>query len=565
MELIWSGMNRGLLCPGYQRPLRWSQKYEKAAQVTTSACVSPTLNLSTPVSRGHSPSDRSAKLAPSRRTGPGTLGGSGLDAAKDPTQPTGIPAVQVEESYSCASRSISLRIASARRVSPSAFRESVLFVQCYSSLLARVLSIYDGLFNPFRAAALSKWGRSSLLFSVFKFFVGVYRMACHSSSQLRLAMDEARLETLGQLSVNLSSVTNWVATQNNDVLLVINMFGLSSSWYDLSDLGLEHYTAAAALVREGHGITSRNRRFFEEFLVYWWMMLSFAHSSDPRHPQNPPTLSHKSSTEPRMPHPLTGVSPESQLLVGMVARLVLSQRRIALEQDTTTADAVLISVANVKMARHLEHELVSLQLPPADLILDPGDPHTSVQDLLEMARAYRMGGLLLLYHAYPDLLTNNAYCSPSFQATNPAFSHPGGKRSRLRSLAFDVLHLLGQISPNSGTRTIEAILLVIVSGELSLKADATQPPTGNTTIDASPYPSSNTESCDSSKISTRQAVLNARAVVIARFERIQAILPFGTIRRMRSLVLETWRLMDSGFDVSWVDLLIMNKWEFLMI
>ena len=61
------------------------------------------------------------------------------------------------------------------------------------------------------------------------------------------------------------------------------------------------------------------------------------------------------------------------------------------------------------------------------------------------------------------------------------------------------------------------------------------------------------------------AVLEARAVIIARFERIQAILPFNTIRRMKSLVTETWSLMDSGSHVFWADLLIKNKWQFLMI
>jgi hypothetical protein len=378
-------------------------------------------------------------------------------------------------------------------------------------------------------------------------------------------MDEARLETIGQLSANLPSVTNRVAAQTVEVLLVINMFGLSSSWYDLSDLGLEHYTAAATLVREGHGITPRDCRFFEEFLVYWWMMLSFAYGSDSRHAQKPPTLSHRSSSEPRMPHPLTGVSPESQLLLGKVARLVINQRRMALEQNTTTEDAVLSrSLSNIKMARHLEHELVSLQLPPANLILDPGDPHTSVQDLLMIARAYRLGGLLLLYHAYPGLLTNKAYRSASSNAANPTITTTEG-RSCLGSLAYDILHLLQQISPTSGTRTIEAILLVIVSGELSLKADTALPFSGTTMTEAFPSSPSNTEAYDSSEAGTRQAVLQARAVVIARFERIQAILPFNTIRRMRSLVLETWRLMDSGFHVSWVDLLIRNKWEFLMI
>ncbi|EXJ63675.1 hypothetical protein A1O7_00010 [Cladophialophora yegresii CBS 114405] len=459
---------------------------------------------------------------------------------------------------------MNLQIAAALPPSPLAFAESVHFVQCYSGVLARVLSIYDGLSSPFRAAALSTWRRSSLLFSAFKFFVGIYRVGCGSNSRLRLAMDEARLETLNQLSANLSSVTSHLTAQNLDVLLVINSFGLSSSWYDLSDLGLEHYTVAATIVRVGHGITPRHCRFFKEFLVYWWMMLSFACGSGSHRTPEPPTLSPRSSTEPRMPHPLTGVSPESQLLLGMVARLVFSHRRMVLEQDTTSAEAAVRSLANVKMARHLEHELVSLQFPSADLILDPGDPHTSVQDLLNIARAYRVSGLLLLYHAHPDLLTDRSYRDASLHAVKPALSGLEQRRC-LRSLAFDVLQLLQQISPTSGTRTIEAILLVIVSGELSLKKDGALLPTDLATINVISHGQSSAKSGDISEAGIRRAVLQARALVIARFERIQAMLPFNTIRRMMSLVFETWQLMDSGFNVSWVDLMIKNKWEFLMI
>ncbi|OCT55127.1 hypothetical protein CLCR_00012 [Cladophialophora carrionii] len=552
-------MNRGILCPGYQRPLRWSQKYEKSAQVTSSPCVLATPNTSTPVSQCLSSSGHLEQLAPSR-TAYAFLEGNGFETSKELEQPSGA-AEQAAETVPLACPSVNLR--TAERLSPLAFRESVHFVQCYSGVLARVLSIYDGLSSPIRAAALSTWRRSSLLFSAFKFFVGLYRVGSDSNSPLRLAVDEARLEILNQLSANLSSVTNQVPAQNLDVLLVINMFGLSSSWYDLSDLGLEHYTVAATVVREGHVITPRNRRFFEEFLVYWWMMLSFACGPDSCRTSKPPTLSHRSSTEPRMPHPLTGVSPESQLLLGMVARLVLSQRRMVLEQDTTTADAVQRSLANVEMARHLEHELLSLQLPPADLILDPGDPHTSVLDLLNIARAYREGGLLLLYHAHSDLLTDQTHCSAPLHATNSAVN--ALEPRRCLSLAFDILHLLGQISPTSGTRTIEAILLVIVSGELSLKADFALAPTDHATVIAISEPHSHATHHDNSEAGIRQAVLQARADVIARFDRIQAILPFKTIRRMVSLVFETWRLMDSGFDVSWVDLLIRNKWEFLMI
>ncbi len=438
--------------------------------------------------------------------------------------------------------------------SQSVFQDSAIFIDSYSGVLARVLSIYDGLFNPFRAAALSTWRRSPLLFSTFKFFVGVYHLGFAPNSKLRLEVDEAQLGVLGQLSSNLARLSHPVPFKESEALLVINMFGLSSSWYDLGDLGLEHYTAAATLVRNGHTKGLGSYRFYEEFLVYWWMMLSFASGSDTYDIPEPPTLSPRPLIGLLMPHPLTGVSPESQLLLGKVGQLVLTQRRLVLEQGISTTD---ISLANVVEVCRLELQLLSLQLPALGMVLDPLDPHTPIQDLLIIAEAYRMCGLILLYHAYPDLLVDSGLAKSFDKPAEPAFRTHAQSKSYLASLALDVLRLLDQISPTSGTRTIEAILLVIVSGELSH--------TSHVKVETATYSSSLASTWNDQHAIEPQTVLQARGFIMARFEQIQGILPFQTIRRMRSLVIETWRLMDSGSQIFWVDLLIQNEWQFLMI
>ncbi|KAJ9608040.1 hypothetical protein H2200_007028 [Cladophialophora chaetospira] len=501
-QLTHPGVNRGLLCPGYQRPLRWSQKYEKGGGLVSSLSPPPDSTL------GRWPSS-------------------------------------------------SFRL--------FVFDDSAIFVDSYSGILARVLSIYDGLFNPFRATALSNWKRSSLLFSVFRFFAGIYQLGCSSDLKIGVAVDEARLAVLSQLSTSIAGLGTSIAVRQPDVLLVINMFGLSSSWYDLEDMGLEHYAAAATLIRAEHGMKPSRHRFYQEFLVYWWMMLSFASSSDAHNLQEPPTLELRSLAEPRMPHPLTGVSPESQLLLGMVGRLVLTQRRAILEQNMTSTKLPLILTGSIEDARILERRLLSLQFPPAHMIMDPGDTHTSVQDLLNIAQAYRSCGLILLYHAFPDLVKDENLNVVSTDSTTFAVEADRRRQRYLASLAFDVLALLEQTSPTSGTRTIEAILLVIISGELSLNSDTSQLDLEGTTDEPALDSHSTTGSYSFPNWYTPTAALEARATVLARFERIQAILPFKTIRRMRSLVTQTWKMADSGFPTFWPDLLIKNNWQFLMI
>jgi hypothetical protein len=443
--------------------------------------------------------------------------------------------------------------------------DSVVLINSYSSLLARVLSIYDGRFNPFRAAALSTWRRSSLLFSVFKFFVGIYCRQSGSGAQAAITLDESRIVLLRQLSVSVSSISQSSPYEKNDILLVITMFGLSSSWYDLADVGIEHYKAARTLLRGAHDVLGHNRRFFEEFLVYWWMMLSFAWSSVPGYSPETPSLTSWYPLLPRVPHPLTGVSPESQLLLGMAGGLVIEERKLLIAYSTETDRPTPHSPStNTKKVKELEFQLLHMKIPPVSMVLDPGDPHTPVQDLLNIAEAYRTCGLILLYRCYPTL--GRDFLPP--RAANNVETPERQRQSYISSLANKALDLLESNSDNSGTRTIEAILLVILAGEFARPRDLSSPASRrlpghpvsqqrSSSFSGKPYPPMTGQQV--------QQVQQARARVLTRFDRIQKILPFQTISRMKSLVLETWSLTDSGTDVFWVDLLIRNRWSFLMI
>ncbi|KAH0830995.1 hypothetical protein FOPE_02092 [Fonsecaea pedrosoi] len=346
------------------------------------------------------------------------------------------------------------------------------------------------------------------------------------------------------------------------------MFGLSSSWYDWKDLGLEHYYGASALLSEllieNPKIPPKTTQFFAEFLLYWWMMLSFACDPELRQIQDPPPIP-QHMPEPRMPHPLTGISPESQLLLGKVGRLVLSQRRTALRQAMTTAGALNYGLAGIEESRNLEHQLVSLKIPTADMILDPQDPHTSVNDLVNIAQAYQLCGLLLLYCTYPNLLDHKLPPETSHAARTWVSETPRSIAEYLISLAIHVLRVLEQNSKNSGTRTIEAILLMIVSGVLSQRAVCPSGSEGEMQCDICYQLPGISLSHEHSSLHGQMTATEARALVVTRFQRIQDILPFNTIWRMKLLVLETWRLMDQGSDVFWVDLLVQNNWQFVMI
>lgn len=445
------------------------------------------------------------------------------------------------------------------------FHDSALFLDSYLDVFSRILSIYDGTFSPFRPAALSSWRRSSLLFSTLKFLASVYQSSLTTVGRLRLAAHEAQLDMLQQLSFNLSNVHTSLQTSKDELLLVVVMFGLSSSWYDLDDLGLEHYNAAVALLEEAHfdksRVHTRNYQFFRESLIYWWMMLSFAADPSSQTIRGPPCLERRDVDSLYVPHPLTGVSPESQLLLGRVGFLVFSHSREFAQRHLRHDDKLMLSRSNTARARDLETRLLSLELPAREMIVDPGDSHTPINDLINIAEAYRMCGLLMLYRVFPDLLDVRLRSADSDDSSDLFAERERTRQQWLNSLALCILEQLEENSETSGTRTIEAILLLIVSGELSVSG---QP------LGATGY----FRDLDSTKGSiyhqslqrwSSKAQKDARAVVLARFERIQAILPFQTIDRMKSIVFKAWESMDNGSNLFWVDIMIKNKWQFLML
>ncbi|KIX01927.1 alpha-acetolactate decarboxylase [Rhinocladiella mackenziei CBS 650.93] len=413
---------------------------------------------------------------------------------------------------------------------PTIFEDCTVLLDCSFDTIARILSIYHGSFNPFRSSNLSTWRRSPLLLALLKFLSGTYQMNLTNKPSLCVVVNQARGNTLGQLLFDVSTINQSLPAKKVAVLLAMVMFGLSSSWYDMKDLGLAHYNAAATLLQEVHfehtEIPSQNYRFFQESMIYWWMMLSFACDPSTQEIKTPPTLIGQCDRARRIPHPLTGISPRSQLLFGKVGYLVFSQRRKALQHSLTATGDILESLSQIEKARKLECQLLSLEIPAPSCIMDPKDPDTPIKDLVTIADAYRMCGLLLLYHAFPDLLDVRLKSDQSGE-TDRKYQSSVARQQWLASFAISILQMLQENNETSGTRTIEAILLLIISGELSQGGFCSSQNEGDILSRSTSSVNLNTgqswETCPS------ETLVEARSVVINRFERIQAILPFKTI------------------------------------
>src|SRR5262249_40672980 len=146
-------------------------------------------------------------------------------------------------------------------------------------------------------------------------------------------------------------------------------------------------------------------------LIYWWMGLSFITDPIQHHLFEPPGKDdagrvHTATTLDgrRVPHPLAGVSPQAQLLLGRVGSLVFGQRMRCRARLFTTLGNIQREYTALQEAQTLEQELLSLELPREDELFDVTDPDTPLKDLINTADAYRLSALILLYRAFPDLL-----------------------------------------------------------------------------------------------------------------------------------------------------------------
>jgi len=64
----------------------------------------------------------------------------------------------------------------------------------------------------------------------------------------------------------------------------------------------------------------------------------------------------------------------------------------------------------------------------------------------------------------------------------------------------------------------------------------------------------------------RDRVSEARSIVLRRLKSIQQILPYRSLELVEELILETWRLQDTGkADKFWMDVTIENGWQFLLV
>lgn len=465
-----------------------------------------------------------------------------------------------------------------------------LLVEYYFNYVCQIFSSFDGTLNPFRSTVGRLWDGSAPIYYAIQSMAAAY-LANHfpRMSPVGVQMQRETYRCLYQ-----SQQGSGYPSENLDkTLLTVLLVGQTTAWHDPKDLGLVHLKTAKRLNRrrleqQGGSADIRARRqneFFEQCILYWDMLAGFVEddvdelgfggvmagevaSESPGNGQSPSTEDNKIRV---FPHPWTGVAPKVQKLFAQVGRLIRSYRKI-LAQDAESLgflaldlgfdvefpeDSSAMTAATAK-AQALEEELLSFQPPSESNLVDAGDENTPVQQYIYLADAYRCAALLQIYRIFPSILykrvpvSDNSFPSLS---TGPGFlsdflpipiSQPPD--DFLVSLAMHTISLLEKLPPNSGTRCLQPIVLIVAASELRF-------PTSMSFDPLSPYPLPQSTSIFNSLTSREVDIASARQFVTARLQEFQSSLPAKPIMKAELLVKQTWERADTGFDVFWMDVM----------
>jgi hypothetical protein len=406
---------------------------------------------------------------------------------------------------------------------------------------------------------VSKVRTSPLYQSLLKYLVTAYLCNNDPVYSTKSLIQEAKAGTLLSLQNGLRILIGGGGGKIlfEDTLLAMIMYGLTTSWDGSNDTGAQHYECAMKLYFQGErAMPPSTKNFFSETLLYWWAGLSFITDPDAEALIPPPSIMHieeediaRSPIMEHGPHPLTGISPQVHILLGKVGSMLHAQRTRALNTSFTSRRAIEQEQEALDSAQILEEELLAVQIPSFE-INESAVYNTPIGDLRNTAEAYQLCGLLLLYRGFPDILHERMGVLQEGSLSAQLW---------LSSLALHILDILSRNRTDSGTRSVEQILLVIIAGELHMPQDHgedyfwlpnLEPPF--LTIDGAQHSL------------TREHISEARNTVLQRLAAVKSILPYRSLDQVEELILEIWRKSDAGEQTFWMDIMIQNGWKFLM-
>lgn len=429
-------------------------------------------------------------------------------------------------------------------------------VHAYFTLVCPMFSTYDSQQNLFRSFIGQRWQNSSPMF---------YAMLSMAAGKLARQEKAMRLPALEYQSLAIRSLYNAVSNASGwdtELLFVILMLGLSTSWHNIKDLGLVHLKAMQHAISNNKVDCLDNSdtlEFFREALVYWEMVTCFISQDVSLHgyaqlidnqrsaaaaAAGPTTLS--AGGKRVKPHPWGSIASIPQ---GMFARAAQLIQEVRLFKDVTSIalQERLQPVEFSQKLNALEQELWNLRLLGLHEIANTGDPNTPAIHHLLVAEAYMLANFYQLYHVFPKLRRSRAArlvdeCSSPDRAHKMSWAGiqstcwasmlqmHGNVDEWLAFLGRSIIERLEQIQVTSGTLCIQPLLLLVGSMALSIDAGVK----GG---------------------EEEREVLRLRQFILDRLAYFSVFYCSDQIHHVKLVVEEIFARLDAGAEVFWMDAL----------
>lgn len=466
-----------------------------------------------------------------------------------------------------------------------------VLVDHYFDCVCVIFSSFDTAMNPFRAAVGRLWHGWEPIYYTIQSMAAAY--LANDLPHLRATGIQLQAEAYRSLQQNSRFASS--ADDDDKTLLTIIMLGLTTSWHQSNDLGIEHLTAARNLVRrrsarEAHAISpdlrrQRQNKFYEQCLLYWEMHAAFVTdisqdnvNEEHAMPYTPDAglTTDQPQTKPyevlSFPHPWTGVAPTVMSIftrTGVLIRRTRQAQRI-LEADVESFNFTnalpLLDIVDLVEAQNtaqiLEDELLNFDSLSASELVDTGDTRTPLDHFLKIHECYRCAALLLIYRVFPDILTrrlavtevqnDDAWSASYFQSLlrSSGSGLDTSESKWLSSLAIYVLKHLEDLPMSSGTRFLQPILILVTAPELRFPAVSTCRGLGQNALQGLDLDSIN--------------IAQARRFATARLNELQVALPSKPQEQVVKIIRETWDQIDNDRSVFWMDVMSANGWETMM-
>lgn len=448
---------------------------------------------------------------------------------------------------------------------------SVELVPFYFNVVCPILSTFDSEKNVFRTFVSKKWQDSVTMHYTIQSMAAAKLV--WFMPDMRAHALEYRSLALGNLQKEISAASCW----DTELLFIVLLLGISSCWFDITDLGIAHLQAIQKALLNGKVKFSDDfdtAGFFRNALTYWEMVSCAVSDTvtyndydnmeleQPEEPKpQPPTRQRAHESPARIvPHPWTGVASEPQAIFTRILRQIHGLRTSG---STSTAVGLRLDRPTdfLETVRGLDEAIWSYSLPNLHDIGNIDDPNTPAVHHLLLAEAYMFANLYQLYCVFSNVRRKRvmwmketaalrqfgpmSWAGAQVCSWTRILQQEDGTEKWQKFLGHSIIIRLEQIQTSSGTSCVQGLLLLVAATSLSLNTEVNE------------EEEEKAEGKLRQEVTTygQEEILRARRFVLDRLNFLCVSNLSTPIQHVRNVVVEIFKRLDVGADVFWLDVL----------